>query len=71
MSYSGMDSSGSRINVTPKTSEPKASKLVSNSAHGANMAIPAGGQKMRLETYPRGSTKTADMNPKGPKPKGC
>ena len=38
----GMDRSDSRIHVTPKTSHPKSSKLIANTAHGASMTVPGG-----------------------------
>lgn len=37
MTTMGMSTSKSRINVEPSTKEPKASKVISGSAHGASM----------------------------------
>lgn len=82
----GTSTSSSRINLTPTTSAPSPSKVISNTAHGVKMdprtnnkpggwAAGYGGgntaQGMRLETFPKGSVKQANMNPCGPMPRKC
>lgn len=64
--YSGVSRSSSRVNVSPKTSHPKSSKVIDNKM-SVKMGVPGGNGKMYTENYAKrgGERDKVDFSPTG------